>query len=147
TTPAGARYFLKNVATDDLLKMVPRTQAVYLELLFRKGVREEFRKEALVGLAKLEMKTEVAVLLEAIRLQDDAPASMEESVVYDLVRLLTTRPAKELAAVRADLEKLATSAKAAVTRQLGFIALVAADGNVDPAWKLGTKSVGALQDL
>ena len=51
-TPA-ARYFLKNVSTDDLLKM-KRTPAVYLELLFRKGVRDEFRREALTGLAKLE---------------------------------------------------------------------------------------------
>ena len=51
-TPAGARYFLKSVSTDDLLKM-ERSQAVYLELLFRKGVRDEYRKEALKGLAKL----------------------------------------------------------------------------------------------
>src|SRR5262249_34500386 len=33
TSPAGARFFLKNVATDDLLKM-KRNQGVYLELLF-----------------------------------------------------------------------------------------------------------------
>jgi len=39
TTPAGARYFLKNISTDDLLKQ-DRTEAVYLEMLFRKGVRE-----------------------------------------------------------------------------------------------------------
>ncbi len=49
TTPAGARYFLKSVATDDLLKM-DRTPSVYLELLFRPGVRDEFRREALTGL-------------------------------------------------------------------------------------------------
>src|SRR5581483_640243 len=35
TTPAGARYFLRTVSTDDLLKM-ERSQPVYLELLFRK---------------------------------------------------------------------------------------------------------------
>ncbi|HEV3418622.1 MAG TPA: PVC-type heme-binding CxxCH protein, partial [Pirellulales bacterium] len=45
TTPAGARYFLKNVGTDDLLKM-KRSQAVYMELLSRAGVRDEFRQEA-----------------------------------------------------------------------------------------------------
>src|SRR5207253_10059213 len=37
-TPAGSRYFLRNVSTDDLLKM-KRDEAVYLELIFRKGVR------------------------------------------------------------------------------------------------------------
>ena len=46
-----------------------------------------------------------------------------------------------------DLEKLATSAKLPVTRQLGFVALIAADGGVDKAWELATKSVTALQDL
>ena len=59
TTPAGARYFLKNVSTDDLLKM-KRTPGVYLELLFRKGVRDEYRREALAGLAKLENKQRAA---------------------------------------------------------------------------------------
>src|SRR5206468_3995215 len=55
TSPAGARFFLKTVGTDDLLKM-KRTQGVYLELLFRPGVRDEYRHEALTGLAKLEGK-------------------------------------------------------------------------------------------
>ena len=51
TSPAGARYLLKNVSTDDLLKM-KRSQAVFVELLFRKGVRDEFRTRRMNGLAK-----------------------------------------------------------------------------------------------
>ena len=42
---------------------------------------------------------------------------------------------------------MATGAKLPVTRQLGFVALIAADGSVDQAWTLGTQSVQALQDL
>ena len=42
TSPAGARYLLKNVSTDDLLKM-KRARPCILELLFRKGVRDEYR--------------------------------------------------------------------------------------------------------
>ena len=95
-----ARYFLKNVSTDDLLKM-KRTQAVYLELLFRPGIRDELRQQALAGLAKLEHKRELAVLLDAIRGQDQQPDNQDESVVFDLVRLLTDRDANELAARRA----------------------------------------------
>jgi putative heme-binding domain-containing protein len=145
TTNAGARYFLKNVATEDLLKM-KRTAPVFIEMLARKGVRDEARKEAIAGLAKLENKTELVVLLGAIHAQDEA-AQSEESVVFDLVRLLTDRGPKDLASVRGNLEKLATEGKNPVTRQLGYVALVAADGNVDKAWALGTKSVGALQDV
>jgi putative heme-binding domain-containing protein len=142
TTSAGARFFLKNVSTDDLLKM-KRTQGVYFELLFRKGVRDEFRREALSGLAKLNNKSELRVLVDALAGQESA----DESVTFDLIRLLTTRPAAELAAVRPDLERMATTAKQPVTRQLGFVALIAADDSVDKAWALGTKSVPALQDL
>ena len=47
------------------------------------------------------------------------------------------RPAAaELAGVRGDLEKLATGAKLPVIRQIGFVALIAADGSVDKAWAL-----------
>src|SRR5262249_12424324 len=44
-------------------------------------------------------------------------------------------------------ETIATGAKQQVTRELGYVALIAADGNVDKAWALGLKSVATLQDL
>ncbi|HXG08752.1 MAG TPA: PVC-type heme-binding CxxCH protein [Gemmataceae bacterium] len=143
---AGARFFLRSLSTDQLLKM-KRSRAVYLELLFRKGVRDEHRREALAGLAKLANSTELRVLLDAIADQDGQSGDRDESVVFDLVRLLTSRDAKELAGVRAELERLATSARHPVTRQLGFVALIAADGGIDRAWALAAKSLPALQDL
>jgi putative heme-binding domain-containing protein len=145
TSLAGARFLYKNINTDQLLKM-PRNKAVYYELIFRPGVRDEFRREALAGLSKLENKSELAVLLDAVRAQDEQKGQ-DDGSTFDLVRLLTGRPAKELVASRDQLEKLATSAKKPVTRQLGFVALVAADGNIDKAWQLGLKSVPALRDL
>src|SRR5581483_10954281 len=91
TTPAGARYFLRTVSTDDLMKM-QRTPAVYLELLFRNGVRDEYRKEALGGLAKLEKKGELRVLLDAISDHDaQEKGAADQAVAFDLVRLLTAR--------------------------------------------------------
>jgi len=146
TTAAGARYFLKNVGTDDLLKM-KRTRGVYLELLFRKGVRDEFRRESLDALAKMDSKPQLRVLLDAMKSQDEQQNAQDESVVFDLVRLLTGRPTTELAGVRADLERMATAGKMSVTRQLGYVALIAADGDVDKAWALGTKSLRATQDI
>jgi putative heme-binding domain-containing protein len=144
TTPAGARFFLKNVSTDDLLKM-KRSAGVYLELLFRKGVRDEFRKEAIAGLAGEQKKTELKVLLDAIR-EHDAQEHTDESVAFDLLRILTDRPG-QLAEVRADLERLATGAKNPITRQLGYAALIAADGTPNNAWALASKSVGSLKDM
>jgi putative heme-binding domain-containing protein len=146
TTKAGERYFLKNIATEDLLK-VKRSPAVYAELLFRKGVREEFRKEAVAGLAKHENKTELAVLLDALRLQDEHSGEPEEGVAFDLTRLLTDRGHKQLASIRTELEALAAKGRQPLTRQLGYVALIAADGGIDKAWALATKSAEALTDL
>jgi putative heme-binding domain-containing protein len=146
TSSAGARYFLRNVTTDELLKM-KKDRAVDLELLFRRGVRDEFRRDALADLARLDKKDALLVLIDAIGSQDEQQGKQEEGVVFDLVRLLTDRPATELARVRAALQRMATGAKLPVTRQLGFVALIAADGGVDQAWTLGTRSVQTLHDL
>src|SRR5262249_7700348 len=124
-----------------------RSRPVYLELLFRKGLRDEQRREALAGLAKLESRGEALVLLEAVRSQDGQLGNQDEGVTFDLVRLLAARGPKDLAGVRGELEKMATEAKAPLTRQLGFVALVAADGNTERAWALATKSANGLLDL
>jgi len=144
TTPAGSRYFLKNVGTDDLLKL-PRSAGVYMELLFRKNIRDELRREALTGLAAAEKSTELKVLLDAIH-RHDSQAETDESVAFDLIRLLTDRPT-QLPEVRGDLEKLATTGKSPITRQLGYVALIAADGNPDKAWTRAATSAASLKDL
>ena len=146
TSAAGARYFLRNVGTDDLLKM-KRTTGVYRELLSRKGVREEFRQEALVGLSGLEHQSQSRVLLDVLRGLDERPGGPEAGVAFDLVRLLTSRPTAELSASRGDLERLAFAGRQPVTRQLGYVALVSADGGVDRAWGLAERSLASLNDL
>ena len=146
TSDVGARFFLRGLNTDEVLKM-PRTRAVDLELLFRKGVRDEIRREALADLAKREGKGEIDVLLDAIRAQDVEGEGRDEAVVFDLVRLVTGRPAAELAAARGKLEALAVGGRLAVTRELGFVALIAADGSTGHAWEIANRSIKSLQDL
>ena len=99
TSAVGARFFLRGVSTDELLKM-KRTRAIDLELLFRKGVRDEDRRAALADLARLDNKNEPNVLIDAIQGQDAQGGAQDESVVFDLIRLLTGRDAAELASVR-----------------------------------------------
>jgi putative heme-binding domain-containing protein len=142
TTDAGIRFLYRNLKTDDLLKR-ERSRGVYLELLFRPGVRDEYRREALAGLAKVEKKPEADVLLDALEKQ----SGQDESVLFDLVRLLTNRPAAELSAIRQRLETMATGSKIPVLRQLAFLALIEADHSAEPAWKLASGSVNSLRDL
>ena len=44
-TDAGARYFLRNLSTEQLLKEA-RTRPVFLEMLYRPGLQDEQRREA-----------------------------------------------------------------------------------------------------
>jgi putative heme-binding domain-containing protein len=144
TTAAGERYFVRNVSTDDLLKM-KRSPGVYMEFLFRPGIRDEFRKEGLTALAADTKQSELKFIVSAIR-DHDGQTNTEESVAFDLVRLLTDR-GSQLADVRSELESLATTAKTPITRQLGYAALIAADGSPDKAWARAAKSVATLKDL
>jgi putative heme-binding domain-containing protein len=145
-TAAGARYFLRTVSNEDLMRM-ERTPGVLAELLFRPGIRDEARREALAGLAKQERKPEVDVLVSALTRQDENEATAEPSVAFDLARLLGSRPADELTRSRAGLEKLAASAGKPLTRQLGYVALIAADSSPEKAWALASRSVQGLADL
>jgi putative membrane-bound dehydrogenase-like protein len=145
TTPRGVHYLLKAVPNDVLVTM-DRTPEVMLEMLFRAGIRDEFRREALAGLAKANNKRELLVLVDAINAHDDS-ASTDESVAFDLARLLTAMPQPELAKTRTELEALATRSRSATTRQIGYVALLAADAGIGGTWKTATSSVGALQDF
>jgi putative heme-binding domain-containing protein len=151
STPVAARFFLSKVSTDELLKM-NRSRAVCIELLGRRGIRDEHRRDALTRLAGLEKKGETAVLLNAIGGDKQSPSGTsfspeDDSVRFDLLRLLTDRGPAELASERSELEKIATSAKLPISRQLGYVALVAADGTIDKAWALAKKSPSHLLDL
>ena len=146
TSPAGMRFFLSQMSVEQLLALEP-SRPVYQELLLRPGLRDEQRRDALGGLARLAQQSELATLLDAIDLVDAKLENRDETVVFDLVRLLGGRTAEELAEVRPTLERLATKARQPVIRQTGFVALLMVDGNVDRAWELGTTSVAALADL
>ncbi len=152
TTDTGARYLLRNVKVEQLLKM-ERSRSVCLELLYRPGVSDDQRRAALRDLAKLDAKPELKVLLDSIARIDEAVsgqgelAGRDESIVFDLVRLLNGRTSADLAAVRPELEKLAATAKKPLIRQVSLVTLINVDAGVDKVWDLATKSAASLRDL
>jgi putative heme-binding domain-containing protein len=146
TSAAGARFFLRKVDTDSLLKM-KRTRGVLQEILFRKGLREEVRQQALADLARLAGEPESKVLVDALRGRDTREDDPGEGVVIELARLLTDRGARDLAPARDEIARLASEASLPAIRQLGYASLIAADGSADRAWLLAARSVGSLRDL
>ena len=146
TTESGARYYLKNLNNDQLLAE-KKDRMVFVEMLNRAGLLDENRREAITGLAKLDNKPELRVVMDAIGTLDAKSANADTTVVFDLVRQLTGRSSAELTSARAELEKLATSAKQPIFRQIGFVSLINVDGGVDQAWKLATTDAKRLQDF
>jgi putative heme-binding domain-containing protein len=145
TTDAGHRWYVKNVDSATLAKL-PRNRQIALELLTRAGMSDEIRKSAAVDLAKFDGTSEPKALLTALQLLGEESRT-DNSVVYDLVRLLTFRADSELSAVRPDLENLALKSKSPIARQLGYVALIAADKGTDRSWNLAESSTDALRDL
>ena len=140
------RVMLKSVSNEDLLR-AKRSRVIYHELLERKGIRDEVRQEAITGLAKIEKKPPVEILLKSIKHIDSSEVSRDESVVFDLARVLMSLDVSELQSARGDLVALSSAGTLSLTRQLAFAAIIAADGNIEEAWKLGITSPVVLKDL
>ena len=130
-------------STDDLLKM-KRNRGVLQEILFRKGVRDEVRR---AGARRpghgSTSKREPTVLIDALarpRRQRGRPGRE---------RRVRPGPAARPTAARAELAAVRGRPRAAgdrrpscrSIRQLGYVALIAADGSVDQAWALAVRSV------
>ena len=145
-TAAGQRYFTRQLTNEQLLKE-PRTRAVLLEILTRPGMQDADRAQAVADLARLEQKSEVAVVIQTLQSLDVRAGSVSTTLLFDLVRQLTSRSAAELSTVREELLRLAQTAQQGVLRQVALAALVQVEGSVEPVWTLATHEVTTLQDL
>jgi putative heme-binding domain-containing protein len=144
--PESIAALLKHLDTVDLIK-APGERAVYAELLFRPGIPDAQRKRAMDGLAGAAGQPTIGALLDAIDQIDRGAVAVDETVIFDLVRFIAEQPREESLRVRESLAKLARSASRPIVRQIGFVALIAADGNVRPAWDMARGSVSSLADV
>ncbi len=144
--PKGTEYLLERLSPGEL-QNTARNRSVYTALLSTAGIGEQYRLEALSGLAKMNQSGEISELLSAIRLVDRGDSSQAEPILLDLGQILERRSGSELNSSRGGLEGLLTSARLAPTRRLANVALIVADQGVEGSWKRSSSSVQALQDL
>jgi putative heme-binding domain-containing protein len=140
---AAAAYALRNASVDDLLKM-KRTEAVYRAILSRKNVAPEHLKQALEGLSKLVKANAADLLLKIVEERDSPNAT---GSLASVAKLLLDQPVAKLLGVKDRLAKLATAGKSADTRQLGYAALIVAEGKGDAAFTAASKSKKSLRDV
>jgi putative heme-binding domain-containing protein len=144
-SPRAAAYVLGRLSNKELSE-APRSEFVYVALLQRQGLERKFRLEAVDGLAKLRNTDPVTELIGGIG-ELDKKGEESEPVMRELASLLLQIKAADLAAKRPTLERLANEAQLRVGRQIGYAALVTADGSADKLWQQVEPDSAKLADL
>ena len=144
-SPTAAAYVLARLSNKELIE-APRSEFVYVALLQRGGMERKIRMEALQGLAKSRGTTPLAELIAGI---GDLDRKGEDAwpVLHELAALLLHNKSADLTPKRDDLDKLAKDAESPLGRQLGYAAVISADGSADKAWQQVEAEPGRLVDL
>jgi putative heme-binding domain-containing protein len=144
-SPVAAAYVLARLSNKELIE-APRSEFVYVALLQRQGLERKYRLEALDGLAKARSTTPLAELIRGLgELEKKGEAAAP--ALRELATLLLQNKATDLAAKRDDLEKLASDAQSPLGRQIGYAALITADGSADKSWSQVESDPAKLVDL
>jgi putative heme-binding domain-containing protein len=144
-TQAGARYLLKRLTNEELLKR-PHDRLVLMEILNRPGMTDAQRHDAATAVARLDNSNETRVLLDAVERLGVNPARADVSVAFDLVRELGAR-AKTMPSHEDPLDRLVEKSNWPVLRQMAFATLVNRDGSAEAAWLRALASSRTLEDF
>jgi len=144
-SPRAAAYVLSRLSNKELIE-APRSEFVYVALLERKGLDKKYRAEALDGLAKIRTTDALTELLKGVE-QLDQKGEEAEPVLRDLAGLLLQTKRADLTAKHAELEKLAAEAQLPLSRQIGYAALITADGSADKSWQQVESDASKLTNL
>lgn len=140
---AAQAYALLNASVGDLLKMEPG-EAVYEAILSRPSVPPQALANSLAGLAAMRKVPPVDLLIGLI---SDRDKTEQTAGLDGLGQLLASFPAADLKPARGAIEELATQAKSAETRKLGYASLVSADESGANAFFAASKSKDTLRDM
>ncbi|HET7217442.1 MAG TPA: plastocyanin/azurin family copper-binding protein [Vicinamibacterales bacterium] len=136
-SPRAIEYQLGRLTNDELVLVErndadPKYRLVYLAILTRRGVPQQFRDESVAALAKLDNATPSVVLLEALsKVPADDPVTGEK-----LVGMLVGQAPATLAKDRSIFMKSIESSSPPMALRGAYAALLTIDGTPDAAWKV-----------
>lgn len=142
--PVAAAYMLGRLSNEELIQ-APRSEFVYVAMLQRQGLDRKYRLEALQGLAELRKTDRLTELLRGLE-ELDQKEGASTAVQEDLGVILLAQRREDLQGKREVLEKLASESTGALTRQIGYAALLTSDLSPEAAWNLA-ESHQHLEDL
>src|SRR2546430_9534068 len=144
-SPRAAAYVLNRLSNKELIE-APRSEFVYVALLQRKGLDRKYRLEALEGLSKIRNTDPLTELIASIT-ELDKKGEDYEPVLRDLGSLLLQNKGAALAAKREGLAKLPSGTQLPLSRQIGYAALITADGSASKTWTDAESDSRKLADL
>jgi putative heme-binding domain-containing protein len=144
--PTGLKRLLQEVPTAELVNL-PHRAAVFEELLSRPQVLHDVRHEAVHHLAMANGASMMTELMAAVDRLDRTESSTAEQVLGDLAHMITAQPETEFSKFRDRIEQLARDGHTPITRQIAYVMLITADGGVDAAWQLASRSLDGVRDL
>jgi len=144
-SPVAAAYVLSRLSNKELIE-APRSEFVYVALLQRPGLERKYRLEAREGLAKIRNTDPATELLAGLG-DLDKKGESSQAVLRDLSAILLQSKPEELMTKRSAMEKLAAESQQGLTRQIGYAAMVTADGSADRTWHQVESDPAKLSDL
>ncbi|MFM8399132.1 MAG: PA14 domain-containing protein, partial [Pirellula sp.] len=123
---------------------MPKAERVYQAILDRTNASTGSLREALKGLSEMRKESSIPVILKLVGDRDQAG---QTEALKGLRELLLEQPLAEIRKNRGALQNLATKAKQAETRQLGYAAWATAEGNGDAPFATASTSKEGLRDL
>jgi len=139
-TQIGARYLLKGLSNEELLKR-KQDRVALLELVARSGLTDSQRAAVIEERARIDKMAADEVVVSAIRDLDRSAGDADISVVLDLIRQLKD-PRRD-----AELQHLAVGANREIVRQIAFASLINFSGKIDEAWKLALLGADNLRNF
>ena len=143
-SPSATDFFLTKLTSTNVQRL-PRNKPVCQHLVFREGIGETTRGDAIKKLAELNGVPEIKQLISAVNQID--PEKTNPTVVNELVRLLSSQSSEALKSVRDQLEQMAKGSQLPILRKIGYIGMLTADQDIKTVWASAAKSPDSLYDL
>lgn len=140
------RQFLWHTMPVEQLFQLERSGDICRAILARPGVTDEQKQDALSDLARRQQESEVQALVGVLKWLDQQKTIQDESAIVDLVRMARRCAAGDLKATTDSWAQMASEARTAAIRELGFAALINGNGSVQLAWELAQR-VQRMVDL
>lgn len=146
SNPAGLRFTIEQLSTQDLLE-VPGNVNVWREQLVRHELMTEEYIAAAEGLASFLGESTTEILLRAIEVADLRTKGHVDHLISNLFKALAQTVQSGDEELTRRLDEIAEASKRSTTRRLTVVAQLKSGTSVEALWSTAEASIGGLVSL